>query len=61
MQEIDITWQNAPGALYVVNGAPPIIEFERLMLWAPNPPEVDIVLSATGLSDWAAQYWGEIQ
>jgi len=48
-----------PGATpsYVVTGAPLILEFQKIFLRAPVPPEGDIVLSAMDLSLWANGFW----
>jgi hypothetical protein len=46
---------------YVVTEAPLILEFEKLLLRAPMPPEGDIIFTAADLQAWAAEFWSMIQ
>jgi hypothetical protein len=46
---------------YAVTGAPLILEFEKLLLRAPVPPECDVIFTAADLQAWAAEFWSMIQ
>lgn len=41
----------------VVTGAPLVLEFRKIFLRPPTPPENDIVFTVQDLSAWATQYW----
>jgi len=42
---------------YAITGAPLILEFEKLLLRAPVPPEGDVVFTETDLSEFAGYWW----
>jgi hypothetical protein len=46
---------------YAVTGPPLILEFEKLILRAPVPPECDVIFTAADLQAWAAEFWSMIQ
>ena len=48
-----------PGTIptYTVTGAPLILEFEKLLLRAPVPPEGNVIFTAADLQAWAERYW----
>src|ERR1700722_11501825 len=46
---------------YAVTGAPLILEFEKLLLRAPVPPEGDVIFTAMDLQAWAGDFWSMIQ
>ncbi|KIX00327.1 uncharacterized protein Z518_10466 [Rhinocladiella mackenziei CBS 650.93] len=51
------TIQQSTATSCTVAGAPLILEFEKLLLRAPVPPEDNVILTATDLSDWANDFW----
>jgi hypothetical protein len=60
MQQITIVKNPAASpnpATYAVTGAPLILEFEKLLLRAPVPPEGDVIITATHLSEFADYCW----
>jgi hypothetical protein len=44
-------------ATYAVTGAPLILEFEKLLLRVPVPPEGDVIFTAADLQAWADEFW----
>jgi hypothetical protein len=42
---------------YTVTGAPLTLEFEKLLLRAPVPPESNVIFTAADLQAWAERYW----
>jgi hypothetical protein len=67
IQELTIT-QNPPipppqGTIptYTVTGAPLILEFEKLLLRVPVPPEGDVIFTAAELQAWVAAFWSMVQ
>jgi hypothetical protein len=42
---------------YAVTGAPLILEFEKLLLRVPVPPEGDVIFTAADLQAWADEFW----
>jgi hypothetical protein len=67
IQELTIT-QNPPippprGTIptYAVTGAPLTLEFEKLLLRAPVPPEGDVIFTTVDLQAWAGDFWSMIQ
>jgi hypothetical protein len=46
---------------YSVTGAPLILEFEKLLLRAPVPPEGDVIFTSADLQAWAAEFWSMLQ
>ena len=40
-----------------VTGAPLVLEFQKIFLRAPIPPELDVVFTAQDLTDWANLLW----
>jgi hypothetical protein len=48
-----------PGTIptYTVTGAPLTLEFEKLLLRAPVPPEGNVIFTAADLQAWAERYW----
>lgn len=63
MQELTITKNppilTPPGntATYAVTGAPLILEFAKLLLRAPVPPEGDVIFTIADLQAWADEFW----
>jgi hypothetical protein len=47
-------------ATYAVTGAPLILEFEKLLLRAPVPPEGDVIFTAADLQAWADEFWSMV-
>jgi hypothetical protein len=48
-----------PGTIptYTVAGAPLTLEFDKLLLRAPVPPEGNVIITAADLQVWAANLW----
>jgi len=42
---------------YTIIGAPLVLEFDKLLLRAPVPPEGNVVFAAPQLSEWARRIW----
>jgi hypothetical protein len=42
---------------YTVTGAPLILEFEKLLLRVPVPPEGHVIFTAADLQAWADEFW----
>ena len=64
MQEILVT-QNPPArrggaAIYNVTGAPLTLEFEKMLLRNPAPPESDVTFTTVDLSQWATEFWNSM-
>ena len=51
-----------PGTIpiYAVTGAPLILEFEKLLLRAPVPPEGNVILTEADLQAWAEEFWSMV-
>jgi hypothetical protein len=48
-----------PGTIptYTITGAPLILEFEKLLLRAPVPPEGDVIFTVADLQAWGDEFW----
>jgi hypothetical protein len=46
---------------YAVTGAPLILEFEKLLLRVPVPPEGDVIFTAADLQAWADEFWSMVK
>jgi hypothetical protein len=60
IQELTVTQDPPlPGAIptYTVTGAPLTLEFEKLLLRAPVPPEGNVILTAADLREWGEDLW----
>jgi hypothetical protein len=50
-----------PGTIptYTVTGAPLILDFDKLLLRAPVPPEGNVIFTAADLQGWAQYLWSQ--
>jgi len=55
--KIDVVGVPTQPPSYAVTGAPLLLEFDKILLRAPAPPEGDIIFTAGELSQWAASFW----
>ena len=51
-----------PGTIptYTVIGAPLTLDFEKLLLRAPVPPEGNVIFTAADLQQWAGTFWSNV-
>jgi hypothetical protein len=51
-----------PGTIptYTVTGAPLILDFAKLLLRAPVPPEGNVIFTAADLQQWAGIFWSNV-
>jgi hypothetical protein len=54
IQEITIVPNTVAGAPPIVNGAPLVLEFAKIFLRQPVPPEGNLTITMQDLSTWAA-------